>query len=310
MAESSNELVGRIAELVVAELKARGAGGNAPAAAAAPAPAAGTACSLPHGMAAAPRAAAPPKGKTDDPLVQAGAARVGHATESAAPPSVLCRSMGGYIDHTLLKPAATEEEVRELCAQAREFHFASVCVNPSFVSLCAELLKGSGVMVCTVIGFPLGATTTATKIFETKEAVANGADEIDMVLHIGRLKAGDFEYVCNDIRGVVHAAGGHTVKVILETSLLNDEEKVAGCILSKAAGADFVKTSTGFAGGGATAEDIALMRRIVGKDIGVKASGGIRSCEDAEAMMKAGANRLGASASVAIISGKKSSGSY
>ncbi|MDX2177007.1 MAG: deoxyribose-phosphate aldolase [Candidatus Sumerlaeia bacterium] len=214
------------------------------------------------------------------------------------------------MDHTLLKPTATEDEVRTLCAQAREHQFASVCVNPSFVPLCAELLKGSGVKVCTVVGFPLGATTTAVKVFETREAVANGAEEIDMVVQIGRLKSGDYQYVCDDIRGVVLAAQGRLVKVILETTVLEEHEKVAGCTLSKAAGAHFVKTSTGFGGGGATAEDVALMRRVVGPALGVKASGGIRTCGDAEKMVAAGANRLGASASVAIVAGAEGKAGY
>jgi deoxyribose-phosphate aldolase len=305
MAEVPAELVSKVVEAVVAELKNRGAA--APAApAAAPAPAA---CTLAHGMAAAPPAKAPAPAPKDA-LVAAGAHRIGHSTESAAPPdAALCRPLAGYIDHTLLKQDATDEQVEALCEQAREFQFASVCVNPSYVPLCAGKLQGSGVKVCTVVGFPLGATTTATKVFEAREAVAHGADEIDMVIHIGKLKAGDFEYVCSDIRAVVHAAQGRVVKVILETTLLTDEEKVAGCILSKAGGADFVKTSTGFAGGGATAEDVALMRKVVGSDLGVKASGGIRTCDDAARMVAAGANRLGASASVAIIGGKGAKGS-
>lgn len=297
MADQSVDLVQRIAELVMGELQGRG---NTTAVAAPKV----TPCALPHGVASAPPAS------TKDPLVHAGAHRVGHATESLAPPSSACLLLAGMIDHTLLKPGATEREVRELCEQAIANKFASVCVNPSYVSLCATLLKGSGVMVCTVIGFPLGATTTATKVFETREAVANGADEIDMVVAIGHLKSGNFKYVCDDIRAVVHAADGRTVKVILETSTLENPEKIAGCILSKAAGAHFVKTSTGFAGGGATPEDVSLMRQIVGDELGVKASGGVRTCADADAMVAAGANRLGASASVAIIHGKVGQGAY
>ncbi len=282
-----------------------------------PRPGAGTACSLPHGMAAAgpppvPRAggSTPIVVPSNNPLVQAGASRVGHATEGAAPDGGACGQLSSYIDHTLLKPTATDGEIREICKQAREYSFASVCVNPCHVALAAKELAGSQVMVCTVIGFPLGSTTSETKIFETRDACANGAHEIDMVVNIGKLKAGDFQFVCNDIRGVVEAAGGRTVKVILETSMLNNDEKVAACILSKAAGAHFVKTSTGFGGGGATPEDIALMRKIVGADLGVKASGGVRDCEGAEKLIAAGANRLGASASVAIVSGKKGTGSY
>ncbi|HMZ52916.1 MAG TPA: deoxyribose-phosphate aldolase, partial [Candidatus Sumerlaeota bacterium] len=188
--------------------------------------------------------------------------------------------------------------------------FASVCVNPCHVALAARELAGTQVMVCTVIGFPLGSTTTETKTFETRDACANGAHEIDMVINIGKLKAGDFHFVCDDIRAVVDAAQGRTVKVILETSMLSNEEKVAGCILSKAAGAQFVKTSTGFGGGGATPEDIALMRKTVGEELGVKASGGVRDCEGAEKLIAAGASRLGASASVAIVAGKKGTGAY
>jgi len=213
--------------------------------------------------------------------------------------------MAGMIDHTLLKPDATENEVRQLCKEAAEYHFASVCVNPSFVKLCAELLKGSTAKVCTVIGFPLGATSTEVKSFEARTAIENGATEIDMVINIGAIKAGKLDIVAYDIREVVmvdHAANA-LVKVILETSLLTDEEKVLACLLSKEAGADFVKTSTGFSSGGATVEDIALMRRTVGPDIGVKASGGIRTREDMEKMVKAGATRIGASAGVRIIKG-------
>jgi len=305
MAEPSPDLIRAIAESVAQELLTRQG-------ASAPSGPKSTPCALPHGMAAAPpRVPAPAGGSApSNALVAAGANRVGLATENVAPPSSECHTFANYIDHTLLKPNATEAEIHELCTQAAANHFASVCVNPSYVALCAKLLKGTGVMVCTVVGFPLGATTTATKVFETREAIANGADEIDMVIQIGRLKSGDFEYVCNDIRAVAQASQGRTMKVILETTMLTDDEKVAGCILSKAAGASFVKTSTGFGGGGATAEDVALMRRIVGAELGVKASGGIRSCADAEKMVAAGANRLGASASVAIITGKTSTGTY
>lgn len=218
--------------------------------------------------------------------------------------------VAAYIDHTLLKPDATPEQVKALCAEAREHGFASVCVNPSYVSLCRAELAGSGVMVCTVIGFPLGAATTESKAREAREAVGNGADELDMVIHVGRLKARDFHYVCEDIRAVVEAAQGRTVKVIIETSLLNKEQKVAASLLTKAGGAHFVKTSTGFAGGGATVEDIALMRSVVGEGFGVKASGGVRDLEGARKLLAAGANRIGASASIAIVSGGKASTSY
>lgn len=212
------------------------------------------------------------------------------------------------IDHTLLKPEATEDQINKLCSEAREYKFASVCVNPSHVSLCAKLLQSSGVMVCTVIGFPLGATTSETKAFEARQAIAQGADEIDMVINVGALKNKEYEKVENDIRAVVQACNGKTLKVILETSLLTDEEKIKGCELSVKAKASFVKTSTGFGGGGATAEDIALMRRVVGPNIGVKASGAIRDTETALRMVKAGANRIGASSSVSIVKNEKPSG--
>lgn len=207
------------------------------------------------------------------------------------------------IDHTLLKPEATASQVEKLCDEAKEYQFASVCVNPGWVPLCAERLQGTAVKVCTVVGFPLGATTPAAKALETGEAVENGAEEIDMVINIGALKSGELEWVKQDIAGVVAAAKGKLVKVIIETCLLTDEEKVTVCRLAKEAGADFVKTSTGFSTGGATEADIALMRRTVGPDMGVKASGGIRDTATAEAMVKAGATRIGASASIAIVTG-------
>jgi deoxyribose-phosphate aldolase len=205
------------------------------------------------------------------------------------------------IDHTLLKPDATEEQIRKLCKEAIEYNFASVCINPAFVPLAYSILKDSKVKVCTVIGFPLGSTTTETKVFEAKQSIQNGADEIDMVINVGALKSKDYDYVYNDIKEVVKACQGKVVKVILETALLSDEEKIKACKLSVKAGADFVKTSTGFGPGGATEEDVKLMRYIVGKELGVKASGGIRDTVTALKMLKAGANRIGASASVAIV---------
>ncbi len=207
------------------------------------------------------------------------------------------------IDHTLLKPDATEPQIRQLCAEALEYTFASVCVNPTWVPLCAELLRGSPVLTCTVIGFPLGATLDTSKAFEAEQAIRHGAQEVDMVINVGRLKSKQYRAVEDDILGVVRAAHSHgvPVKVIIETSLLTDEEKVEACALSMAAGADFVKTSTGFSGGGATAEDIALMRKVVGAGLGVKASGGVRNAEDAKAMIAAGATRIGASAGVRIV---------
>jgi len=232
-------------------------------------------------------------------VIAAGADRIEKGHDAIVPPAELAR----YIDHTLLKPTATTAEITKLCDEARQARFASVCVNPAYVGLAAKLLAGSGVMVCTVVGFPLGATSSFTKAMETRDAIANGADEIDMVINVGALKSKDYELVKSDIARVVEAANGHTVKVILETSLLTDEEKVKGCELSKAAGADFVKTSTGFSSGGATAADIALMRKTVGPTMGVKASGGIRDTQTAQQMVAAGATRIGASASVAIIRG-------
>lgn len=212
------------------------------------------------------------------------------------------------IDHTLLKPEATVDQIAQLCYEARKYHFASVCINPTHVRLCADLLKETGVKVCTVIGFPLGASSPEVKLYETQTALKDGATEIDMVINIGALKSRDLELVARDIRGVVLAGHGANalVKVIIETSLLDEEEKVIACLLSKEAGADFVKTSTGFAGGGATVEDVALMRRVVGPTLGVKASGGIRDRSSAESMIAAGATRLGASAGVKILSGEAS----
>jgi deoxyribose-phosphate aldolase len=220
------------------------------------------------------------------------------------------KQLAAMIDHTLLKPEATEKQIRVLCEEAKAHGFASVCVNPYWVKQAAEWLKGSNVKVCTVVGFPLGATTKESKAFETKNAIENGAEEIDMVLNIGALKSGDFQTVKEDIRAVVEAAGGAVVKVILETGLLSDEEIVKACELSKAAGAHFVKTSTGFGKGGATVEAVRLMRETVGTEMGVKASGGIRNAETARQMVEAGANRIGASASVAIVSGGEETSAY
>ena len=213
------------------------------------------------------------------------------------------REIAKYIDHTLLKPEASEEAVRKLCAEARDFGFASVCVNGGFTELVARELKGSDVKTCVVIGFPLGAGTSAAKAFEAADAVSRGAEEIDMVLSVGRLRSGDTAAVREDIQSVVRSAEGALVKVIIETCLLTDEQKELACRLAEEAGAHFVKTSTGFSTGGATAEDVALMRRVVGDRLGVKASGGIRKREDAERMIAAGASRIGASASVAICAG-------
>lgn len=205
-----------------------------------------------------------------------------------------------YIDNTLLKPAATEEQIKALCAESVELGCASVCVNPCHVALCASLLKDEDVNVCTVIGFPLGANATETKAFEARVACEHGADELDMVINIGQLKAGNYEYVENDIKAVVKAGGGRLVKVIIETFLLDDDEKRKACELAVSAGADYVKTCTGFSGGAANVHDIALMRETVGPDIGVKASGGVRTKEDALALIEAGATRIGTSSGKAI----------
>lgn|SRR5690554_4544377 len=217
---------------------------------------------------------------------------------------VTITGLAKMIDHTLLKPEATYSEIEKLCQEAEEYHFASVCINPVHVRLAAKLLLKSDVKVCTVIGFPLGAGTPVTKMVEVRDAIANGATEVDMVINIGALKSGDYDLFSRDIKAVVDAAAGQALtKVIIETCLLNEEEKVKACLLAKNAGADFVKTSTGFSKGGATLEDVELMRKTVGAEIGVKASGGIRDRRTAEQMVKAGANRLGTSSSVAIVKG-------
>jgi deoxyribose-phosphate aldolase len=229
----------------------------------------------------------------------AGAMRIG------APPGVgaVPGDMAKLIDHTMLKPEATRDEIVKLCEEARKHRFASVCVNTTWVPLCKSLLAGSDVMVCCVVGFPLGAMSPNAKAYEAREAVRQGAKEVDMVINIGALKSGDYETVFEDICKVVKSSAPAGVKVILETSALDTEQKIIGCTLSKLAGAAFVKTSTGFGKGGATVEDVALMRKIVGGDIGVKASGGVRTAEDVLKMAQAGANRVGASASVAIVTG-------
>ena len=211
------------------------------------------------------------------------------------------KTIAAMIDHTLLKPEATPAQIEKLCAEAAEYHFASVCVNPVYIPLAARLLKGTGVKVCCVVGFPLGAIAPEQKAAEAASCAAMGAEELDMVIHVGAAKAGDWALVQRDIEGVVKAAAGHTVKVIIETCLLTDEEKVKACEAAKAAGAHYVKTSTGFSTGGATTHDIALMRKTVGPEMGVKASGGIRDYETAMAMIEAGANRIGASAGIAIV---------
>lgn len=215
-----------------------------------------------------------------------------------------------YIDHTLLKPDASQEQIETLIEEAKKYDFASVCVNPTWVNFAAQALKATDVKVCTVIGFPLGANTPELKAFETSDAIQNGANEIDMVINIGALKSRNFDLVERDIRAVVEAAKGTLVKVIIETCLLTDDEKVKACQIAQKAGADFVKTSTGFSAGGATVADVALLRKTVGPDMGVKASGGARSYEDALAFIKAGATRIGASSGVAIMEGDVANGDY
>ena len=255
-------------------------------------------------------------------MVTAGASRFGHRANrreaSGFDACALAPPLAQMIDHTALKPETTEDEIRALCAEARKYCFASVCVNPCHVRLVAGELEGSAVAVCTVIGFPFGANRTATKRVEAQHAIEDGATELDMVLNVGYLKSGRYDDVEDDIRGVVDEAMSRsaaglkdlTVKVILETALLTNEEKVIACVLAQNARANFVKTSTGFAKGGATTHDVALMRRVVGRSMGVKASGGVRSQEDAESMIAHGASRIGASASVEIVKGLVGQQSY
>ena len=231
-------------------------------------------------------------------IVDAGAERIGVVLGETA----TAHDWASLIDHTLLKPEASESDIRRLCEEAAQFGFASVCVNPAWVKRASEFLRGTSIPVCTVIGFPLGATLPDVKAYEARRAIFNGAREVDMVINVGALKSGDDCAVEDDIRAVVEAGheDGILVKVIIETALLTDEEKVRACLASKNAGADFVKTSTGFAKGGATVEDVSLMRRTVGSALGVKASGGVKGIEDARAMFEAGATRIGASVGVKI----------
>jgi deoxyribose-phosphate aldolase len=242
-------------------------------------------------------------------VIDAGAARIGLVLGQTGS----ARDWASLIDHTLLKPEASQDEIKRLCEEAAQYHFASVCVNPTWVRACACHLQGSGVPVCTVIGFPLGATLPDVKAYEARRAIMDGAREVDMVINVGALKSGDDCLVEHDIRSVVEVAHEHdvTCKVIIETALLTDDEKVRACQAAKSAGADFVKTSTGFSKGGATVADIALMRRTVGSELGVKASGGVKSMADARAMVEAGATRIGASVGVKIAqeaAGVKSNG--
>jgi deoxyribose-phosphate aldolase len=231
-------------------------------------------------------------------VVDAGASRIGLVLGQTAS----ARDWAGLIDHTLLRPDASEDDIKRLCEEAAQYHFASVCVNPTWVRASACYLRGTGVPVCTVIGFPLGATLSDVKAYEARRAIMDGAHEVDMVINIGALKSRDDCLVEHDIRSVVEVAHeyGVTCKVIIETALLTDDEKIRACEAAKKAGADFVKTSTGFSTGGATVADIALMRRVVGPELGVKASGGVKSMADARAMVEAGATRIGASVGVKI----------
>lgn len=243
-------------------------------------------------------------------VVDAGAARIGLVLGQTAS----ARDWAGLIDHTLLKPDASQTEIKRLCEEAAQYRFASVCVNPTWVRACSCHLQGTGVPVCTVIGFPLGATLADVKAYEARRAIMDGAREVDMVINVGALKSGDDCLVEHDIRSVVQVAHEYdvTCKVIIETALLTDDEKVRACQAAKSAGADFVKTSTGFSKGGATVADIALMRRVVGPDLGVKASGGVKNITDARAMVEAGATRIGASVGVKIAqeaAGAKTNGS-
>lgn len=235
--------------------------------------------------------------------VQRSLGEGGETPAPAQPLNLSAADAARLIDHTLLKPDATEEQVRKLCREAQEYRFASVCVNPTWVGLCRTLLVESPVKVCTVVGFPLGATLPEVKAFEAERALQAGAHEIDMVINVGRLKSGNHQIVFQDVAAVVSVArrAGALVKAIIETALLSEEEKVAACVLAQAGGVDFVKTSTGFSGGGATVADVTLMRRVVGPVLGVKASGGIRTAEDVRRLVAAGATRIGASAGVAIV---------
>ena len=240
-------------------------------------------------------------------VIDAGATRLGYLAPSAGIDNV-----AGLIDHTLLKPDATRKEIETLCREAAEYGFATVCVNPVWVATCAQALRGTAVGVCSVVGFPLGATLSDVKHFETQRVIFDGAREVDMVINIGALKSGDLRTVERDIEAVTEPcrSAGALSKVIIEAAYLTDDEKVSACSLAKAAGADYVKTSTGFGPGGATVADVALMRRVVGEDMGVKAAGGVRDLESLKAMVAAGATRVGASAGVKILAGEKTGVSY
>ena len=304
-----NQVVDEIAERVRRRIQALRAGTEEPCTAKSPAPAHGG-----HGVSGTSvdqGSCAPSCGECGNHDSCGTALAIRSGVSRISPERVRTSAdIAPFIDHTLLKPEASREEVVKLAEEARKYGFATVCVNSAHVGTAARILAGSKTVPIAVVGFPLGAGLPSAKAFEAREAIRCGAREIDMVINIGALKAKDYALVLKDISMVVDASRPYPVKVILETSGLDHDQKVAGCVLSKAAGAAFVKTSTGFSSGGATAEDIALMRRIVGDDVGVKASGGIRSAEDAMTMIQAGANRIGASASVAIVTGKKSDSKY
>lgn len=290
-----DEIVEKITERVVERLKQEGLS---------PAPAGG-AVVCPLGNEACVHCGLCPvkaKGAVEN-IIREGAVRIGGGP--GVGDAGVDKDLASIIDHTLLKPDATRDDLIKICDEARKFGFSTVCVNSSNIPLVARQLKGSGVKPIAVVGFPLGAASPYAKAFEAKEAIRNGAREVDMVINIGAMKSREYKLVYEDIKGVVAASVPYPVKVIIETSDLDYDEKVAACVLAKTAGAAFVKTSTGFGKGGATAEDVALIRKVVGHDMEIKASGGIRTKEEAEAMVKAGATRIGASASVAIVTGKK-----
>ena len=298
----------RLVEEVARQVHARlGAGSVAPRPLGLPVVADGSLCMATKDNCEGSGACAVRKGPVIDEMISRGASRFSAAAGQVSGIEARTAKM---IDHTLLKPDATETDVRKVCEEARKHKFATVCLNSSWIPLASRLLAGSGVKPIAVVGFPLGAATTSAKAFESREAVRSGAGEIDMVINVGALKSKDYAHVLRDIEAVVQASSPSPVKVILETGGLSDEEKIVACGLSKAAGAAFVKTSTGFGPGGATVKDIELMRRVVGADMGVKASGGIRSREDFDKMVAAGADRIGASASVAIVQGKVGTSAY
>ena len=249
--------------------------------------------------------------RLNEKLGSQGTPDQGDIQQQASSTRISPAELAGYIDHTLLKPEAVESQFEQLCNEAVSYKFKSVCVNSSWVPFVAKKLRGTGIIVCSVIGFPLGGMDTRSKAFEARSAMENGATELDMVINVGALKSGNLKLVEEDIRAIRRACRSTTIlKVILETGLLTEAEKILGCEISKKAGADFVKTSTGFAGSGATVEDIALMRRIVGPDMGVKASGGIRTYDQAVALINAGATRLGCGSSVAVMTGAGTQGNY